>query len=578
MHGVEYNPASANGNRAAQVSGDRAAMVQHLNRLADLQELVTGDEAEANLLRQWAVRVRDLGDPARPVVSLDELDALEAEGREQYLLCMEAWFTGTTDRMKDLEKAVPGSLLPLLPLNGLGAKRLHLLWSEMGIADPSTLYHAATENRLQDVPGFGPRTQAKALASLQALRRNQSSFLLHDLHPIADRLERELKDLLPSEMRFDFVGEYRRRATLCQGIDLIVEPDGYRPILVHLVQTADYELMTASTQMLQGKVRDTEIPITFHFRGVNYHLEKFRLSGSREHVDTLPVDEKRLYASEAEIYEEAGLPWMAPEIREGKDEIRLALSNRLPKLLRLEEIQGLFHVHSRYSDGSDTIANMATACQALGMSYLGITDHGPGHHGKCLTPESIAQQHKEIDVLNQSIGPFKVLKGVEAEIHPDGSLGMSEELLGRFDFVIASLHAPADISRSDATMRLVRAIRNPHTTIIGHLTSRMFLGPEGPPINVEAVLDACAANDVAIEINCHPSRMDLDWNWMRVAVGMGIRMVISPNAHNVAALQDYRVGVDMARKGLVSAAQTLNAFPLPELMQALAVRKMRHFG
>lgn len=578
MHGVEYNAASAKGNRADHVSGDRAAMVQHLNRLADLQELVTGDESEANLLRQWAVRVRDLGDPARNIVTLDELDGLEGEGREQYLLCMEAWFTGTTDRMEDLEKAVPDTLLPLLPLNGLGAKRLHLLWKEMGIADASKLYHAATENRLQDVPGFGPKTQAKALASLEALRRNQSTFLLHDLHPVADRLEKELKGLLPSDVRFDFVGEYRRRATLSKGIDLIVDPDGYRPVLVHLVQTPDYELMTASTQMLQGRIRDTEIPITFHFRGVNYNLEKFRLSGSPEHVDTIPVDEKRHYTSEAEIYEEAGLPWMAPEIREGKEEIRLALSNRLPRLLQMEDIKGLFHAHSRYSDGSDTIANMAAACQALGMSYFGITDHGPGHDGKCLSLESIAQQHREIDLLNQKLASFKILKGVEAEIHPDGSLGMPEEILGRFDFVIASLHAPADISRSDATMRLVRAIRNPHTTMIGHLTSRMFMGPDGPPINIEAVLDACAANDVAVEVNCHPSRMDLDWNWLRVAVGMGIRIVISPNAHNAAALQDYRVGVDMARKGLVPAAQTLNALKLPDLMQALEMRKLRHLG
>ncbi|MFN8395550.1 MAG: PHP domain-containing protein [Bacteroidia bacterium] len=578
MHGVEHNPASARGNRASHISGDRAAMVQHLNRLADLQELVTGDESGATLLRQWAVRVREIGDPARTIVTLDELDELEVEGREQYLLCMEAWFTGTTDRMKELEQAVPDTLLPLLPLNGLGAKRLHLLWREMGITDSSTLYHAATENRLQDVPGFGPKTQAKALSSLEALRRNQSRFLLHDLHPVADRLEKELKGLLPADVRFDFVGEYRRRVLLSSGIDMIVDPDGYRAVLVHLVQTTDYELLTASTQMLQGRIRDTEITITFHFRGVNYHLEKFRLSGSPVHVDTIPVDEKRPYACESEIYEDAGLPWMAPEIREGKEEIRLALSNRLPKLLRMEDMQGLFHAHSRYSDGSDTIANLAAAAQAMGMGYLGITDHGPGHDGRCLNLDSIAQQHREIDLLNQKMAPFRILKGVEAEIQPDGSLGMPEEVLSRFDFVIAALHAPADISQADATMRLVRAIRNPHTTMLGHLTSRMFLGPDGPPINVEAVLDACLAHDVAIEVNCHPSRMDPDWKWLRVAANMGIRIAISPNAHSIAALSDYRVGVDIARKGLVSAAQTLNALTMPELMRSLELRKMRHLG
>lgn len=547
-------------------------MAHHLNRVADLHELVTGDEQDATTLRAWAQRLRELGDPAEPIITLDQLDSLEAEGRETYLLCMEAWFTGTSDRLLELERSVPASLLPLLTLNGLGAKRLHTVWQEMGITDAASLYHAATENRLQDFPGFGPRTQAKALGSLDALRLNQQTFLLHDLHPIADRILSELREILPIGLRHDFVGDYRRRSLHCKAIELILDADAYRAVLVHLVQSPAYELMTASTQMLEGRVRDTEVAIIFHFRSTTYHLEQFLLTGTAEHVETIPVDSKKNYRTEAEIYEEAGLQWMPPELREGKEEIRLALSKRLPQPVALEEVRGLIHAHSRYSDGSDTLVAMATACRSLGMEYLGITDHGPGHAGRCMSLDAIAQQHREIDALNHSMAPFRILKGVEAEIQEDGSLGMADEVLKRFDFVIASLHAPSTLSRADATMRLVRAIRNPYTTVVGHLTGRMLMGPDGPPVNVEAVLEACAHHGVAVEVNCHPSRMDLDWQWLRIAARMGVRFVISPDAHNAAALAHYRVGVDMARKGLVTAGQTLNTLTWQELLRRMAER------
>jgi DNA polymerase (family 10) len=205
---------------------------------------------------------------------------------------------------------------------------------------------------------------------------------------------------------------------------------------------------------------------------------------------------------------------------------------------------------------------------------LGISDHGPHHPGgQGMRLEAIWAQHKEIDRLNARLAPFKILKGIELDILHDGSLGMSELELARFDFVIASMHEEAEMSIAEATMRLVRAIRNPYTTILGHPTGRMLFGKAGHPINMESVIEACASENVVIELNCNPQRMDLDWKWIRIAAAQGVQVAINPNAHSASALHDYENGIAMARKGLLAPTQTFNAMPLEQLENYLMARR-----
>ncbi len=554
---------------------DRKSISDCFELIADLAELHSGQELTALPYRDAAAQVRGTQEQWDFPLQASDIEALPELSREMRELAAELMVTGRASVLQGLLAATPTSVLALLPLAGLGPKRLHTVWKEMGITTATALQHAATENRLVHQKGFGPKTQIRVLQSLAQIRAKQQQFTLSDLRPIAQRLETELRSLLGEDARFSFVGEYRRGLTVCDGLSLIADPDHYRDILLHMIRTPDYEIMTAGSDRLEARVRDTEIPFHFLFKGANYHLECFRKSGSPEHVRLIPVDEDRVYKSESEIYEEAGLPYLAPELREGKEEVKLALSRKLPQLVRQQDIKGLLHAHSSYSDGSDSLEILAQHCQKMGMEYLGITDHGPQHAGKCLTKETIAAQHREIDRLNQKMAPFRILKGIEAEIQPDGSLGMPDELLATFDFVIASLHVDAPLSTADATVRLIRAVQNPYTTMVGHLTGRMILGDEGQPVDVDAVIDACARHQVALELNCHPSRMDLDWQHLRLAVAEGVKISINPNAHSASALADYETGVIVARKGLVSKALAVNAQNLDEITAWLAQRRAR---
>lgn len=577
MHTLDYS-AKMPRLQVSQHLLDRKTISDRLELLADLTELHSGEEIQANTIRAAAASIRGTQEQYNKEFLTTDLDSLVDLNPEMRVLASEIMVTGDAAALLDLLQITPKPVLAMLPLPGLGPKRLRTVWKEMGICDATTLQHAATENRLVHQKGFGPKTQSRVLQSLSQARANAKHFPIQDLRPIAQRLEVELKNLLGPNAKFTFVGEFRRGLTVCNGLEILVDPDFYREIILHMIKTPDYEILTAGTDRVLAKVRETEIHFNFIFRGADYHLECFRRSGSEEHVVLIPIDPNKIYRSEAEIYEDAGLPLMPAALREGKEEVKLTLSRRLPQLIQQQDIKGLFHAHSTYSDGSDSIETMALRCREMGMAYLGISDHGPLHHGKCLTPESISAQHREIDRLNQKMAPFRIFKGIEAEIQADGSLGMPDQLLATFDFVIASMHPKEILSKSDATIRLVRAIQNPYTTMIGHLTGRMLLAHDGQPVDVEAIIDACAEYQVALELNCHPSRMDIDWQIIRKAVAQGVQIAINPNAHSALALADYEPGVIVARKGMLSKDLAVNAQNLDEVAAWLAQRRGKHCG
>ncbi len=558
---------------------DRKFIADGLMLTADLLELWTGQDAEPQQYRQAAALLRQPQDTLASIPTAEDLLPLEEISADVLLDARSLLVAGDTEVLALLRERIPASVREMLPLQGLGPKRLRVVWQDMGITDMATLAHAVTENRLVRQKGFGPKTQEKVGQSIAHARAHGQQFLLSDLRPIATVLEHELRELLGAEARLDFTGEFRRGCTICNGIEMIAEADHYKPIMLHMIKSEGYEIMTAGQDLLLARVRNTEIPLTFHFRSSSYYLDLFRTTGSSVHVALIQVDETKRYRSEAEIYADAGLPYFPAALREGKEEMRIALRKRLPKLVHHHDIQGLLHAHSTYSDGSDSLEAMALHCQAMGMAYLGISDHGPHHpHGQGMRLEAIKLQHKEIDRLNERLAPFKLLKGIELDILPDGSLGMSDLELSRFDFVIASLHEEEELSMVDATMRLVRAIRNPYTTILGHATGRLMFGVQGQSLNMDAVLEACATHGVVLELNCNPNRMDLDWEHVRLAVEQGVRIAINPNAHSATALHDYENGVAVARKGLLSPPLTLNAMSLAEIEQFLLARRVQRIG
>jgi len=278
--------------------------------------------------------------------------------------------------------------------------------------------------------------------------------------------------------------------------------------------------------------------------------------------------------SEEEIYAGLGLPFIEPELREGTDEIARALKHALPKLATDADLRGILHAHTDLSDGVDTLETMAEATRARGYRYLGVADHSKSaHYAGGLSVEEIEAQHAEIDRLNKRYGKtFRILKGIESDILADGTLDYPDEVLGRFDFVIASVHGRFKLNRQTQTQRIIRAVQNPFTTILGHMTGRQLLRRPGYEVDVEAILAACAEHGVAVEINANPWRLDLDWRWHRRALELGCMMSINPDAHSTDELDLTHWGVEMARKGGVPAERVLNALSLSSLLQHLKRR------
>jgi DNA polymerase (family 10) len=263
-------------------------------------------------------------------------------------------------------------------------------------------------------------------------------------------------------------------------------------------------------------------------------------------------------------------------MREGFDEVDLARVNKIPVLLEEKDLRGILHNHSTYSDGKHTLRQMAEYCKELGYDYLGISDHSrTAFYAGGLEIERIEKQQKEIDQLNKELAPFRIFKGIESDILSDGSLDYPENVLASFDFIVASVHSILNMDIKRATERLLRAIENPFTTILGHPTGRLLLRREGYPIDHKTIIDACAKNNVVIEINANPWRLDLDWRWVRYAMEQGVMLSINPDAHEMDGYADMKYGVLVGRKGGLTKKMTLNSLSGKEIAAYFAERKAK---
>jgi DNA polymerase (family 10) len=331
-------------------------------------------------------------------------------------------------------------------------------------------------------------------------------------------------------------------------------------------------------------VAENTLPVEVVFSSKsNFGNELISQSASPKHLNTT-IREKKIsqllrtesFATEQAIYDRLELPFIEPELREGSFELDLARENKLPQLLTYEELKGTVHNHSTYSDGKHTLEEMALKAKELGLEYLGISDHSKtASYANGLSEERIKEQHAEIDELNKKLAPFKILKGIESDILGDGSLDYSDEVLASFDFIVSSIHANLKMDETKATERLLGAIRNPYTSILGHPTGRLLLKREGYPIDHKTVIDACAEHNVCIEINANPLRLDLDWKWVHYALSKKVMIAINPDAHDKEKYTDMKYGVLVGRKAGLTKEMTLNAMSLAEIEGWLASRKRK---
>ncbi|MEL6539558.1 MAG: helix-hairpin-helix domain-containing protein [Bacteroidota bacterium] len=520
-------------------------------------------------------------------LSLGDLEKLPGLTPSSVKLVNELNTTGTLRRWEELHQATPNSLRELFSLRGIGPKKLRKIWQQLGIDNADDLLKACEKGEVAAVAGLGQKIQHAIQEGLAFKAQYAGMVHYSTASPYAEELTARLRQQFPHTL-VSLAGPIRRKLEIIGQVDCLVGTEDIVAVIQWLDQQPQLQKVKQDSGPFawRGVFVDSSLKVEIIFcTHQKFYQQLLLQTGAQAHLRLVVQEGKSIGervhelsapTSETAIYTHCALPYIPPELREGRIELPWALQKGAPTLLEAEDLKGVFHSHTTASDGKHTLAEMAQQCKALGYQYLGISDHSQSaaYAGGLRLP-AIQQQHREIDILNQQYADFKIFKGIESDILTDGSLDYPDAVLATFDFVIASVHSGLQMDQAKATQRLIRAIENPYTTMLGHLTGRLLLRREGYPIDYRAVIDACAAHGVIIEINANPWRLELDWRWLDYALSKKVWISINPDAHNREGLKHMYYGVCVGRKGGLTAAQTFNALPLRGVEQYLAERKRR---
>lgn len=511
--------------------------------------------------------------------SLNELAALNVIGKSVAAKVREIVETGSMKELEALLAETPPGIVEIMSIKGLGPKKVLVIWKELGIENIGELFYACNENRLIEAKGFGLKTQEDIRKSIEFKMASNGRFLYAHVHAFASGLMKELRGLSGTE-RISFTGAFRRKLEIIDGLDILIGAPLVNEVAAWVESSDALQLLEQTADSVTAE-SDSGVKVYIRFcQPEAYFNELVLQTGSTEHVQELSARIKEsawLAGSEEAYYTAAGLPYIEPELREGVFEFGLAEKNALPRLICYEDLKGTLHNHSTWSDGASSLEEMARFCkEEMKIEYLGICDHSKSaFYAKGLSEERVLAQHAEIDALNAKLAPFKIFKGIESDILFDGSLDYPTEILVQFDFIVASIHSVFKMSEEKATSRLIKAIENPYTSILGHPTGRLLLSRSGYPVDVAKVIDACAANGVVMEINANPLRLDIDWRWHQYAIEKGVMLSVNPDAHSVRGFRDIHYGIIAARKGGVAAENCLNALNLNEISAFFESRRAK---
>ncbi|MGJ1420905.1 helix-hairpin-helix domain-containing protein [Sphingobacterium spiritivorum] len=542
---------------------------------SQLMELHNENPFRAKAMASASFKIDKLPFPAA-TATVEDLSAQQGIGKGTAEKIQEIIQTGSFAELDQLIANTPPGLLDMLQIKGLGPKKILIIWKELGIESVGELYYACNENRLVEAKGFGLKTQEDIKKNIEFSIANQGWFLYAKVLPCAEAILNKLRIALPEDTAVAYTGAFRRKVEILDCVDFLLSAPTEELQKV-LATIPDIQIQEQAPDQIEAKDSNG-----FLFRFLTTDTENFahtllETTGSELHIQQLEAIQQPLpsASTEAGIYQLLGLAYIEPELREGLDEIQKAKTDTLPQLITFEELKGTVHNHSTYSDGVHSLAEMARYCKEdLGLAYFGICDHSrTAVYANGLSIDRLEQQWKEVDALNEKMAPFRIFKGIESDILSDGSLDYPNEILAKFDFVVASVHSNLKMDEDKATDRLIKAIENPYTTILGHPTGRLLLSRSGYPLDFKKIIDACAANQVVIEINANPLRLDLDWRWHRYAIEKGVLLSINPDAHRTEGLLDMHYGVYVARKGGVSAANCLNARSVTEISEFFTNRK-----
>jgi DNA polymerase (family 10) len=582
---------------------DKNQLANLLDETATLLELKEGSNPfEVRAYQNAARSVSALDGDIEQLVREGKLKGVPGIGSTILKRIEEVVDTGHMALYDELVATTPAIKLEMLRIQGVGPKKVNAIYDQLHVNSIAELEQAIKEDKVAKLPGFGKKTQDKILQGIAFLAQHADRFLYPIAEEEAARIEAVLKTL-PEIVRLQVAGSLRRRRETIGDIDMVVSvaDSAGNDVRRHIMdvftsqpsvraitgkgETKSSVVLGSGMNMDLRVVNDSQFPYTLHhFTGSKEHhipLRRRALSmnmtindyglfrGKEPDLQLIPCKD------EVDIYAALGMAYIEPELREDMGEIEAAVHSTLPTLVQASDLCGVLHVHSTWSDGQNTIREMAEACLARGFAYLGITDHSKvAAYANGLNEEALRRQHEEIDNLNRAYaGRLRILKGTECDILRDGSLDFADDVLSSLDFVVASIHSLFNLSTEEQTQRMLRAIANPYVDIIGHPTGRILLGRAGYSLDMDAVIDAAAEHGVCIEINAHPSRLDLDWRYLHRARDKGIKIPIDPDAHVLAGLDDMRYGIGVARKGWLRASDVLNTMPIEELLAFFKARR-----
>jgi DNA polymerase (family 10) len=584
---------------------DKNQVASLLDEIASLLELKEGSNPfEVRAYQNAARAVNALDGDIEQLTRQGKLKGVPGLGSTIIKRIEEVVETGHIALYDELVDTTPPIKLEMLRIQGVGPKKINAIYNQLHVNSIADLVQACEENKVAALPGFGKKTQDKILQGIAFLEQHAGRFL----YPLAEEEATRIQTVLaaiPEIVRHQVAGSLRRRRETIGDIDMVVSVDDSagdeirrkimdiftsQPTVKAITgkgETKSSVVLSSGMNMDLRVVNDSQFPYTLHhFTGSKEHHIPLRrralnmnmtindyglFRGKEPNLELVPCK------NEADIYAALGMAYIEPELREDMGEIEAAVNGTLPVLVEESDLRGVLHVHSTWSDGQNTIRELVEACIARGLTYLGLTDHSKtAAYAGGLNEDDLRRQQEEIDRLNEEYaGRIRILKGTECDILRDGSLDYADDVLASLDFVVASIHSLFNLSPVEQTRRMLHAISNPYVDIIGHPTGRIPLGREGYSLDLDSVIDAAAEHGVCIEINAHPSRLDLDWRYLHRARDKGIKIPIDPDAHVIDGLDDMRYGVGIARKGWLRASDVLNTMSTGALLDFFRDRRNR---
>jgi DNA polymerase (family 10) len=573
---------------------DKREVINILNSIGMLLEIKGESFFKSKAYYDAARKIELLEDELETVVKEGRLKELKGFGRALTEKITELINTGSMDYYDRLKSSIPEGLIEMTRIPGLGPKKVRAIYENLGIDTIDGLKQACLEGKISKLPGFGAKTQEKILEGIENMGKYKDSFLFPEAMGYALALISYLKES-GYVIRCSEGGSLRRRKETVKDIDILASSSDSGKVMAlftahPLVDKVVSSGGTKSSVVLKGGINadlrvvsDVEYPYALHhFTGSREHNTAMRHTAKQQGIKMneygLFKEDKLIECkTEEDIFNVFKMQYIPPELRENAGELEAAMRGEIPQLVQGSDIKGVLHVHSNYSDGFNSIEEMAEACISRGYTYLGISDHSmSAYYAGGLKPSDLKRQHDEIDRLREKYKDFYILKGIELEILPDGSVDYDDEVLELFDFTIASVHSSFNMSEEKMTERVIKAMKSGFVDILGHPSGRLLLAREPYRINMNEIIKTAANYGIIIEINANPHRLDLDWRFCKAAKEEGVRFAICPDAHDISGIDDIRFGVNIARKGWLAAGDIINTLDAERISSVFKNRKLKN--